>query len=94
VLDGSWKSGSVWGGVKEGMIRVDAFGPRVPAAVREEVLARQVDMAAGRLQVFVARSDVKDNEGRVVLAAGRSLTDAEIQNMNWLVEGVQGKIAH
>jgi len=93
VLDGSWKSGSVWGGVKEGMIRVDAFGPRVPAAVREEVLARQVDMAAGRLQVFVARSDVKDNEGRVVLAAGRSLTDAEILNMNWLVEGVQGKIA-
>jgi simple sugar transport system substrate-binding protein len=94
VLDGSWKSGSVWGGVKEGMIRVDAFGPRVPAAVRDEVLARQADMAAGRLQVFAARSDVKDTEGRVVLAAGRSLTDAEILNMNWLVEGVQGKIAH
>ena len=94
VLDGSWKSGSVWGGVKEGMIRVDAFGPRVPAAVRDEVLARQADMAAGRLQVFAARADVKDNEGRVVLAAGRSLTDAEILNMNWLVEGVQGKIAH
>ncbi|MDO9293708.1 MAG: BMP family ABC transporter substrate-binding protein, partial [Hydrogenophaga sp.] len=50
VLDGSWKSGSVWGGVKDGMIRVDGFGSKVPAAVQAEVLARQADMAAGRLQ--------------------------------------------
>ncbi|MDB5871606.1 MAG: putative basic rane lipoprotein, partial [Ramlibacter sp.] len=40
VLDGSWKSGDVWGGVKEGMIRVGDFGTQVPQAVQEEVLAR------------------------------------------------------
>ena len=34
VLDGSWKSGSVWGGVKEGMIRVGDFGPKVPRRCR------------------------------------------------------------
>ena len=39
VLDGSWKSASLWGGVKEGMVRVGDFGPRVPKAVQEEVLA-------------------------------------------------------
>ena len=47
VLDGQWKSGQVWGGVKDGMIRVDAFGPKVPAAVRDEVLARQASLARG-----------------------------------------------
>ncbi|MDP3421835.1 MAG: BMP family ABC transporter substrate-binding protein, partial [Thiobacillus sp.] len=36
VLDGSWKSGSIWGGVKEGMIRVDSFGPKVPKKVADE----------------------------------------------------------
>jgi basic membrane protein A len=41
VLDGSWKSGNVWGGVKEGMVRVGDFGARVPKAVQDEVLARQ-----------------------------------------------------
>ena len=93
VLDGSWQSGSVWGGVKDGMIRVDAFGSKVPAAVQAEVLARQADMAAGRLQPFATKADVRNNEGQVVMAAGQSLSDAEILNMNWLVEGVVGKLA-
>jgi simple sugar transport system substrate-binding protein len=93
VLDGSWKSGSVWGGVKDGMIRVDGFGSKVPAAVQAEVLARQADMAAGRLQPFATKADVRNNEGQVVMTAGQSLSDAEILNMNWLVEGVVGKLA-
>src|SRR3989338_1562589 len=93
VLDGSWHSGSVWGGVEGGMIRVDGFGSKVPAAVQAEVLARQADMAAGRLQPVAAKADVRNNEGQVVMAAGQSLSDAEILNMNWLVEGVVGKLA-
>jgi basic membrane protein A and related proteins len=93
VLDGSWQSASVWGGVKEGMIQVDGFGRKVPAAVRQEVLARQAEMAAGRLQVFAPRVAVRNNEGRVAIAAGHVLSDAEIRDMNWLVEGVRGKLA-
>lgn len=92
VLDGSWKSGSVWGGVKEGMVRVGEFGPGVPQAVRKEVLARQQDIASGRLQPFQARKAVRDTGGRQVIAAGLALTDAQIQQMDWLVEGVQGKL--
>ena len=92
VLDGTWKSERVWGGVKDGMIRVDHFGPKVPAAVREEVLARQKDIAAGKLHPFAARADVKDNEGRVVIAKGQTLADEGILNMNWLAEGVLSKL--
>ncbi|PKO42810.1 MAG: BMP family ABC transporter substrate-binding protein [Betaproteobacteria bacterium HGW-Betaproteobacteria-3] len=94
VLDGSWKSGNVWGGVKEGMVRVGDFGPKVPQAVQREVLARQQDIAKGRLQPFAAQRAVRDNTGREVTAAGHALTDAEILHMNWLVEGVQGKLTH
>ncbi len=92
VLDGSWKSGTLWGGVKEGMIRVDSFGPKVPKKVVVEVLARQRDLAAGRLNPFHARSAMMDNEGHQVLAAGQTLSDAQIVDMNFLVEGVQGKL--
>ncbi len=92
VLDGSWKSGDTWGGVKEGMIRVGEFGPKVPKAVQSEVLARQKDIADGKLQPFRASAaDVRDNEGKVRIASGKSLSDPEILQMNWLVEGVQGK---
>ncbi|MHB1248846.1 MAG: BMP family ABC transporter substrate-binding protein [Polaromonas sp.] len=92
VLDGTWKSGSVWGGVKEGMIRVDSFGPRLPKKVADEVLARQRDIAAGRLHPFTARTAMLDNEGRQVLAAGKTLSDEQILNMNFLVQGVQGRL--
>ena len=92
VLDGTWKSERLWGGVKEGMIRVDAFGPKVPAKVRDEVLARQKDIAAGKLHPFRAVADVKDNEGKVVIAKGQTLPDEAILNMNWLAEGVLAKL--
>ncbi|MDO8387175.1 MAG: BMP family ABC transporter substrate-binding protein [Polaromonas sp.] len=93
VLDGSWRSASLWGGVKQGMIRVDSFGPKVPKKVADEVLARQKDIAAGRLHPFRARTALLDNEGREVLAAGQTLSDAQILGMNFLVQGVQGKLA-
>lgn len=93
MLDGSWKSGAVWGGVKDGMIRVDSFGPKVPKKVVDEVLARQRDIAIGKLHPFRARMALLDNEGREVLAAGKTLTDEQILGMNFLVQGVQGKLA-
>jgi simple sugar transport system substrate-binding protein len=92
VLDGSWKSGSVWGGVREGMIRVEGFGSAVPAAVRKEVLARQKDIADGKLRPFRARQAVLNNDGREVIAKGQTLADEQILKMNWLVQGVQGKL--
>jgi len=93
VLDGSWKTGNVWGGVKDGMIRVGDFGSKVPTSVQQEVLARQKDIAAGKLQPFRAvAGDVRDNEGRVVIAKGAQLNDEQILKMNWLAEGVQGRV--
>lgn len=92
VRDGTWASGTVWGGIREGMVRVGDFGPRVPDAVRREVLARQADIAAGRLHPFHAARAVRDNQGRVVIAAGSTLGDDAILRMDWLVEGVAGKL--
>jgi basic membrane protein A len=93
VQQGTWKSASLWGGVREGMIRVGDFGPRVPAAVQKEVLTAQKAIGEGRLKPFRAgKTAVRDNEGREVIAAGQALTDPQIQQMNWLVEGVQGKV--
>ena len=93
VQNGSWKSGSVWGGVREGMIRVGDFGSRVPAAVQKEVLAAQKAVGAGRLHPFRAgKAAVRDNAGQEVIPAGQTLSDLQILQMNWLAEGVQGKL--
>ena len=93
VLAGTWQSGHVWGGVKEGMVRVGSFGPKVPMAVQKEVLARQKDIAAGELQPFAAgKTAVLSNTGAPVIAAGTALTDAQILGMSFLVQGVQGSL--
>lgn len=92
VLAGNWASQQVWGGVKEGMIRVGDFGSKVPKPVQNEVLVAQKAIAAGKLHPFSAKSDVLDNEGRVVIEKGRTLNDGQILTMNYLVAGVQGKV--
>jgi basic membrane protein A len=98
VGNGTWGASRLWGGVKEGMIRVDAFGPAVPQAAQTEVLARQKDIAQGVLHPFAARgaakAGVRDNSGKLVIAAGEVLSDEAILSMNWLAEGVLGKLGN
>ncbi|OYU30419.1 MAG: BMP family ABC transporter substrate-binding protein [Comamonadaceae bacterium PBBC2] len=91
AMNGSWTSGSVWGGVKEGMIRVGDFGSKVPKKVQDEILAKQKQVGAGKLLPFAG--PITDNEGREVVPAGQSLNDGQILGMNYLVQGVQGKIS-
>jgi simple sugar transport system substrate-binding protein len=89
VLDGSWKSGNVWGGVKEGMVRVGLYGSKVPRPVQDDVLARQQAIASGKLKPFAG--PISTNEGKLVIPKGKSLSDAQILAMDYLVAGVQGK---
>ena len=90
VLDGTWKPTNTWGGVKEGMVRIEGFGPKVPKAVRDEALAREKDIASGKLKPFVG--PIVDNAGHAVIAAGQSLSDPQILQMDYLVDGVIGKV--
>lgn len=93
VQNGTWKPGDTWGGVKESMVRVEHFGPKLPQAVRDEVLARQKEMAAGKLQPFKAvKAAIRDNQGKERVAKGAQLTDEQLHHMDWLAEGVIGSV--
>src|SRR6185369_5116500 len=91
LLEGRWKSGNYWGGVKQAMVRAGDFGPKVPKPVQDEVLARQADIARGKLLPFAG--PITDNEGKQVVAKGQAMTDEQILAMNFLVAGVVGKVA-
>ncbi|HXD42798.1 MAG TPA: BMP family ABC transporter substrate-binding protein, partial [Ramlibacter sp.] len=91
LLAGRWTSGSFWGGVRQAMVRAGDFGPKVPKKVQDEVLARQADIARGKLLPFAG--PITDNEGKQLVAKGQAMTDEQILAMNFLVAGVQGKIA-
>src|SRR3546814_18598304 len=44
VLNGTWKSDSTWGGIKQGMAAIEGFGPAVPAYVKKLFLDKQAEI--------------------------------------------------
>jgi simple sugar transport system substrate-binding protein len=90
VQKGQWRTGNVWAGLKEGMIRVGDFGPKLPAKVRDEIVKLQQDISQGKRHPF--QGPIADNEGKPILAIGQKLSDVQILNMNYGVAGVVGKI--
>ena len=90
VIQGTWESGKVWGGVHEGMIKVDDFGPKTPKRVQSEILRLQRAVGKGSLMPFTG--PILDNQDQVILAKGQVLTDEQIMNMKFLVQGVQGSL--
>lgn len=80
------------GGLKEGFVKMSAYGPMVTPAAKKQADDTQAKMIAGTFDVF--KGPLKDNKGNTVIAAGKTLkqTDIELEKMNYLVEGVIGSI--
>ncbi|MEY2622305.1 MAG: hypothetical protein RIT26_2125 [Pseudomonadota bacterium] len=87
LIEGRWQSTDTWGGVREGMVRVEGFGPKLSAAARNEVMARQSELSKGQLQVF--KGPIWNDQGQLVVPAGQALSDAQILGMNFRVQGVR-----
>ncbi len=90
VLDGSWKAGSLWGGMKEGMIRIEAFNEKLPKELVEAVTAKAAAIAAGQAHPFTG--PIVSNDGREIAAQGATLSDEQLGKMDFYVEGVIGKV--
>ncbi|MDR6521546.1 BMP family ABC transporter substrate-binding protein [Variovorax atrisoli] len=80
------------GGLKEGYVKMSAYGPMVPDAAKKQADEIKAKMIAGSFDIF--KDGIKDNKGAVVVPAGKVLkqTDLELEKMNYLVEGVLGSI--
>jgi basic membrane protein A len=87
VIDGTWKSGSVWWGIKEGMVEMAPYGPDVADNVRAAADATRDGIVAGSLHPFAG--PIKDITGEVRVAAGQTMSDGDLQKMDWYVEGVE-----
>lgn len=90
VIDGTWKSGSEWAGVGEGVVRVASVNEALPADVKELVAKTEADLKSGGLKPFTG--PIVDQSGQERVAAGVSLSDDELMRLNWLSAGIQGSI--
>ena len=90
VIDDTWDSRNVWGGLKENMIGLAPLHPSIPAEVATLVETRRKEIANNEIHPF--QGPVKDQLGEVRVAEGSVMTDEELLGMNWYVEGIQGDL--
>ena len=90
VIDGKWTPSNLWGGMKDGMIKLEALHADVPADVKAEVERGGADIAAGKLHPFTG--PIRTNAGKDVAAKGESLGDEQLAKMDYYVDGVVGKV--
>ena len=91
ALAGTWKTHEYWGGLKDGVVKLSALSPKVPANVKKEVEAAQKKIRGG-WSIFAG--PIKGQYGKVVYPAGQVVPDAKQASMDWFVEGVVGKIQY
>ena len=90
VRKGTWKSQSTWSGIKEGIVDLAPFGPMVPKAVQDKVLAKKKELVGGKDDLF--SGPIKDQSGKIQVAAGKTASDSELLGMKYFVQGVVGTL--
>mgnify|MGYP001265667419 CR=1 FL=1 len=90
VMDGTWKSGDVWGGFKSGMVAMAPYHKDIPKDVIEMAEKARKGLVAGAIHPF--QGPIKDQAGKVVIKAGERASDKMLLGMNFYVQGVDGSI--
>ena len=80
------------GGIKEGYVKMSPYGKSVGEAARKKADGVKAEMMKGGYVIF--KGPLNDNAGKTVIPAGTSYkqTDIVLEQMNYLVTGVQGRI--
>ncbi|HBE16759.1 MAG TPA: BMP family ABC transporter substrate-binding protein [Cyanobacteria bacterium UBA11149] len=82
----------VRGGFKEGFLKLSPYSTTVSDKAKKEAEAAKAKFLDGSMVIY--KGAIKDNSGKVIIAADKEYKqqDPELEKMNWLVDGVIGKV--
>jgi simple sugar transport system substrate-binding protein len=87
AIAGKWTSGDVWGGMKDGFVKIAPYNAAVPENVRKVADELKAAIIAGKTHPFTG--PLKDAKGAERLKAGETIKDGDLAKMDWYVPGVQ-----
>ncbi len=90
AMNGSWKSHDTWGGLASGMVKLSPYNPAMPRDVVAAAEKTRQDIIAGKLNPFAG--PITDQSGKLVVPAGKSLSDAQLLGLRFYVQGVEGNL--
>lgn len=88
VLDGTWKSGDVWGGLGTKMVVMAPY-TNMADDVKKMAQDTEAAIAGGKLHPF--HGPIYKQDGTLVVKEGAVLPDPDILGMNWWVKGIDEK---
>jgi basic membrane protein A and related proteins len=88
AMNGTWKSGFYYGTIKDGMIKLASYGPKVSAKTRAMIAQKKAALASGKFYEF--EGPLYDQSGKLRVPKGKRLTVKDLYAMNWLVKGIVG----
>jgi basic membrane protein A and related proteins len=88
AMNGTWKTGSYWGGFNDKFIALAPFGAGVSAKTRAAIAAKMSAIKNGSFYEF--QGPIYDQSGKLRVPKGKKLSLKDILSMNWLVKGVIG----
>ncbi len=90
ALDGTWTSRAYWEGLAANMTYLDDLTALCAEGTQEKVDAARDSIIDGSFDPFTG--PLYDQNGELKVEDGVKMTDDEIWNMNWFVQGVVGSI--
>ncbi len=90
VINKKWKSKAIWGGIKDGMIKLAPINKSVPRKVVKLVKKVENKIAKGTFHPFTG--PIKNQNGKIVAEKGQALTDKDLLGMNYYVKGIVGNL--
>jgi len=90
VRAGTWKSADDWWPIDTGIAGLSSFGSAVPEDVKTLVERRKQDLVAHKFDVFWG--PIKDQHGQLRIADGEKPSDTVLLLMDWLIEGMLGRV--
>lgn len=90
ILDGTWTSRKYWEGLNANMVDLAPLSALVAEGTAEKIAAARTAIEDGSLKIFAG--PLFDQNGVEKVAAGSVMTDDEVWNMTWFVNGVNGVI--
>jgi basic membrane protein A len=88
AMNGTWKTNFYYGNLKDKMVGLAPYGPKVTAKTKRAIAAKKKALIKGTFYEFAG--PLYDQKGKLRVPKGKRLSVKELYAMNWLVRGVIG----
>jgi len=88
AMNGTWKTNFYYGSLKDKMVGLAPYGPKVSAKTKAAIAAKKAALINGSFYEFAG--PLYDQSGKLRIPKGKRMSVQDLYAMNWLVRGVVG----